>query len=209
MSPGSSLPNPTNHPPRFLDQLRHAADRQFGHPEPGERFVEWTRRFILFYDKRHPREMGSVEIHRFFDHLARAEKDPLPRLEQAHEAIEFLYVELLCIDLGEVRIPEPPRLLDRLRWALRVRHYSPRTEACYVEWAERFIRFHGMRHPNTMGGTEIEMFLTDLAVRGHVSANTQNQAFHALLFLFLFFRLFFPEASFGTVRRFAGISSMA
>src|SRR5439155_7124392 len=80
--------------------------------------------------------------------------------------------------------PEPPRLLDRVRRAARVRHYSPRTEHCYVEWIIRYIRFHGLRHPNTMGGAEIEMFLTDLAVRGQVSASTQNQAFNALLFLY-------------------------
>lgn len=51
-------------------------------------------------------------------------------------------------------------------------------------WAERFIRFHGLRHPATMGAPEIERFLTDLAANGHVAASTQNQAFHALLFLY-------------------------
>jgi integron integrase len=66
----------------------------------------------------------------------------------------------------------------------RVRQFSPRTEDCYTTWAERFIRFHGLRHPNTMGAPEIEQFLTDLAANGHVSASTQNQAFHALLFLY-------------------------
>ena len=88
------------------------------------------------------------------------------------------------MNLGEVPIPPPPKLLDRVRNAIRVRHYSPRTEACYVEWASRFIRFHGLRHPNAMGGPEIEMFLTDLAVKGHVSASTQNQALCALLFVY-------------------------
>ena len=72
-----------------------------------------------------------------------------------------------------------PRLLDRLRHARRVRHYSSRTEDRYVEWATRFIRFLALRHPNSMGGPEIEMFLTDLAVHGQVSASSQNQAFHA------------------------------
>ena len=81
-------------------------------------------------------------------------------------------------------IPKPPRLMDRVRHAMRVRHYSPRTEERYVEWSERYIRFHGLRHPRDMGGAEIEMFLTDLAVNGHVSASTQNQAFCALLFLY-------------------------
>ncbi len=69
-----------------------------------------------------------------------------------------------------------PRLLDRLRLACRVRQFSPRTEDCYTSWAERFIRFHGLRHPGTMGAPEIEAFLTDQAANGHVAASTQNQA---------------------------------
>src|SRR5947207_3444539 len=59
-----------------------------------------------------------------------------------------------------------------------------RTEQCYVSLAERFIRFHGIRHPDTMGEPEVEAFLTDLAVNGRVSASTQNQALGALLFLY-------------------------
>jgi integron integrase len=104
-------------------------------------------------------------------------------LEEAHEALTFLY-ELLQIEIGELPFPDPPRLMDRLRHALRVRHLSPRTEECYVTWVERYIRFHGVRHPNTMGVAEIEQFLTDLAVRGHVAASTQTQALCALLFLY-------------------------
>jgi hypothetical protein len=77
-----------------------------------------------------------------------------------------------------------PRLLDRLRAAVRLRHYSFRTEECYVAWVRRFILFHGKRHPLEMGAAEINAFLTDLAVRGHVSASTQNQAFSAVLFLY-------------------------
>jgi integron integrase len=80
--------------------------------------------------------------------------------------------------------PNPPRLLDRVREAIRLRHYSPRTEDAYVGWIRRFIFFHGVRHPAEMGAAEINQFLTDLAVNGHVSASTQNQAFSALLFLY-------------------------
>src|SRR5262245_25001761 len=80
--------------------------------------------------------------------------------------------------------PNPPRLLDRVRHACRLRHYSLRTEDCYVDWVRRFILFHGKRHPLEMGAAEINAFLTHLAVDGHVSASTQNQAFSALLFLY-------------------------
>jgi integron integrase len=79
---------------------------------------------------------------------------------------------------------QPPKLLDRVRNAIRVRHYSLRTEEAYVAWVRRFILFHGKRHPLEMGAAEINAFLTHLAVEGHVSASTQNQAFSALLFLY-------------------------
>jgi integron integrase len=80
-------------------------------------------------------------------------------------------------------MPEP-RLLDRLRTALRARHYSPRTEAAYCMWVERFIRYHRMRHPADMAEAEINAFLTHLATEQHVSASTQNQALAAVLFLY-------------------------
>jgi integron integrase len=78
----------------------------------------------------------------------------------------------------------PPRLLDVMREALRVRHYSLRTEQQYVNWVRRFLRFHHHRHPREMGPAEVSGFLTHLAVDGQVSASTQNQALSALLFLY-------------------------
>lgn len=69
-----------------------------------------------------------------------------------------------------------PKLLDQLRNAIRLRHYSIRTEEAYVQWAKRFILFHNKRHPKDMGRSEIEAFLTHLAVSGKVAASTQNQA---------------------------------
>lgn len=84
---------------------------------------------------------------------------------------------------GAVKAP-PPRLLDRLRAAIRLRHYSIRTETAYVDWARRYIRFHGLRHPRDLGAVEVEAFLSDLAVQRHVSAATQAQARSALLFLY-------------------------
>ncbi|HEY8097961.1 MAG TPA: integron integrase [Methylobacter sp.] len=78
----------------------------------------------------------------------------------------------------------PPKLLDQVRDRIRVKHYSIRTETQYVQWIKRFILFHKKRHPQEMGTTEVEAFLTHLAVDGHVSASTQNQALSALLFLY-------------------------
>lgn len=77
-----------------------------------------------------------------------------------------------------------PKLLDRVRSRLRVKHYSLRTEQAYVGWIRRFILANGKLHPRQLGGREVEAFLTRLATEGHVAAGTQNQALAALLFLY-------------------------
>jgi len=85
-------------------------------------------------------------------------------------------------------VPDPParepRLLDRVRAAIRMRHYSIRTEEAYVQWVRRFVLFHGKRHPREMGGPEIAAFLTHLAVDRKVAQATQNQALNAIVFLY-------------------------
>jgi integrase len=78
----------------------------------------------------------------------------------------------------------PSSLLADLRRAIRVRHYSRRTEQAYVHWVRRHVRFHGLRHPAELGEAEVGAFLTHLAVTAGLSAATQNQAASALLFLY-------------------------
>lgn len=79
---------------------------------------------------------------------------------------------------------QDPKLLDQLRDLLRTRHYSIRTEVAYLGWVERYIRFHGCRHPAELGAPELEAFLTHLAVKRDVASSTQNQAASAILFLY-------------------------
>jgi integron integrase len=80
--------------------------------------------------------------------------------------------------------PQQPRLLDRVRLAIRALHYSRRTEDAYIGWVKRYIFFHGKRHPSGMGAEEVTRFLSSLALDGRVAASTQNQALSALLFLY-------------------------
>jgi hypothetical protein len=75
-------------------------------------------------------------------------------------------------------------LLDQLRAAIRMRHFSRQTEEAYVRWAYRYIRFNGTRHPAETGAREVSVYLSHLAVQGEVAASTQNQALAALLFLY-------------------------
>jgi hypothetical protein len=84
----------------------------------------------------------------------------------------------------ELIVPNPKlKLLDQVREVMRLRHYSIRTEQCYCDWIRRYIKFHGMRSREELAevsGGKLEMFLSDLAVNGNVSASTQNQAFNAI-----------------------------
>jgi len=90
-------------------------------------------------------------------------------------------------DTDSSRVPPEgrgPRLIERLREAIRSRHYSGRTEKSYWYWVRWYVRFHGMRHPADMGGREVSEFLSFLATQRGVAASTQNQALSALLFLY-------------------------
>lgn len=79
---------------------------------------------------------------------------------------------------------QKPKLMDQVHEAMRSRHYSRRTEEAYAAWIKRFIFFHNKRHPSSMGGDEVNAFLSWLATEQNVSASTQNQALGALLFLY-------------------------
>ncbi|MGC9399735.1 MAG: phage integrase N-terminal SAM-like domain-containing protein [Anaerolineae bacterium] len=80
--------------------------------------------------------------------------------------------------------PRKKKLPDRVREAIRRKHYSIRTEEAYVSWIKRYVLFHNRRHPLEMGRAEIRAFLAPLAVEMHVAASTQTQALSALLFLY-------------------------
>lgn len=92
----------------------------------------------------------------------------------------FSHFRIGCI----VNTPQPPKLLDQMRDAIRRKHFAYSTEEAYVQWARRYILFHNKRHPREMAENEIRAFLTHLAVERSVAASTQNQALNALVFLY-------------------------
>ena len=77
-----------------------------------------------------------------------------------------------------------PRLLEQLRTRIRFLHYSMNTEKTYLQWARRFILFHGKRHPKELDAEHVVAFLNYLANECSVSASTQNQALNAIVFLY-------------------------
>ncbi len=88
------------------------------------------------------------------------------------------------MDEKEPTRPQPRRLLDEVRLALRRGHYSPRTEEVYVHWIIQYIRFHGRRHPRELGHEHLMEFLNHLANERNLAASSQNQALNAIVFLY-------------------------
>jgi integron integrase len=76
------------------------------------------------------------------------------------------------------------KLFDQIRAVLRRRHYADKTQKSYIYWTKRFIVYHNMKPPREMGASEVEDFLTHLAVAQKVAPSTQNQALSALIFLY-------------------------
>lgn len=77
-----------------------------------------------------------------------------------------------------------PKLLELMRQIIRTKHYSYETEKSYVDWARRYILYHGKRHPRELGEEHIKAFLSHLANDRNVAASTQNQALNAIVFLY-------------------------
>jgi site-specific recombinase XerD len=105
--------NPSN-PPRLLDQVRDVICTKHYSIKTERSYVDWIKRFILFHNKRHPKDMGADEITRFLTHLAVERQVAASTQNQALNAILFLYREVLKIDLpwmdNIVRAKKPARL---------------------------------------------------------------------------------------------------
>jgi integron integrase len=192
------MPTPAARGPKLLERLVDALYQRRYTPAVIRNYESWVRRYIFFHHVRHPSELGVPEVAAFFAFLAGPEEATLFEMAEAGQALRFLYDVLLEQPLPDwpwpsglprvqgVEVPAgtSPKLLDQMRHLLRVRRYARRTEACYVDWARRYILFHGKQHPAALGPGAVGRFLTDLAANGHVSASTQSQALNALVFLY-------------------------
>lgn len=182
--------------PKLLDRLADALHQKKYLPTLVHDYVDWVRRFIHFHHKQHPIGMGLSEVQAYLECLAEDGGATSFQRTEAERALQFLYAVVLEKPLkeapspqaplpgGEGREEEAPKLLDQMREILRARHYSRRTEDCYVDWTKRYILFNQKRHPLAMGAAEVTRFLTHLAVEGNVSVSTQRQALCALVFLY-------------------------
>src|SRR6058998_1380231 len=91
---------PRHQPPRLLEQVRVAIRTKHYSLRTEEAYVQWIRRFILFHDKRHPQEMGAVEVSQFLSDLAVTHRVAASTQNQALSALLFLYKAVLQQEVG-------------------------------------------------------------------------------------------------------------
>lgn len=80
--------------------------------------------------------------------------------------------------------PDWDMIIDSLSAEIKTRYYSRKTLKAYADWSRKFQSYLKNKHPDALTAADVKEYLTYLAVNGRVAASTQNQAFHALLFLY-------------------------
>lgn len=101
-----------NPPKKLLDQYRDALRLKHYSPHTEKTYLLWAKSYILFHNKRHPKEMGLTEIGQFLSHLANEKKISASTQNQVLSSILFLYRHVLHIDLDEKSLTEfrPPQV---------------------------------------------------------------------------------------------------
>ncbi len=149
-------------------------------------YLKWVGDCISFLKKEKEKRISNEEKQSFLLHLSERYEDW--QVKQADYAIK-LYNHLLLKKQNEKKTQERQksewdRVEAKTRKALRLKHLSYRTEQTYIGWIKRFRRFVKEQSPSKLEGTQVQDFLTHLAVDKRVSPSTQNQALNALVFLF-------------------------
>jgi integron integrase len=134
-------------PPKLLDQVRDKIRVKHYSIRTETQYLQWIKRFIFFHGKRHPRDLGAVEVEAFLSHLATEGNVSASTQKQALSALLFLYREVLGVVLPwmdtMVRAKKPQRLpvvLNRSEIAL----VMERMEGTYSLMA-RLLYGTGMR----------------------------------------------------------------
>jgi site-specific recombinase XerD len=99
-------PQPPRQEKKLLDQYRDAINLKHYSPRTGDTYIHWTKEYIFFHHKRHPKEMGAPEINQFLTHLASEKKISASVQNQALSAILFLYRHVLHVELDEASLAE-------------------------------------------------------------------------------------------------------
>ncbi len=133
--------------PRFLDQVANACRVKHLAYRTEQSYVSWAKRFILFHNKRHPREMGPVEVRAFLTQLAVSRTVSASTQNQALNAIVFRYCEVLRRDpgdFGEFERAKRPKRLPTVLTCDEVKHVLVHMEETHGLMA-RLLYGTGMR----------------------------------------------------------------
>src|SRR5438093_2867786 len=175
-----TLPLPSNaerlaadaHAPKLLDQLRARIRARHYSIRTEDAYVDWTRRFILHFDKRHPRDMGGAEFEQFLSDLAVRRNVPASTQNQAKSALLFLYRDVLGQELDWLQNVTRARVCSRTL----LMSVSHRTDDSRCRAATKGTRFHGQRDDAlndrlilvaVPGDDEFESFGRELVRAGH------------------------------------------
>ncbi len=161
-------------------------------------YALWASRFLSFSNRNKDKGM-ELRIRFFLDSLTKEQNLQDWQVEQADNAIR-LYINRFLSDNtsplplntesdSQNELPDYKETQQKLREALRIKHYAYSTERTYMAWFQRFHTYvistkHKDWQKQGVDATDVSDFLTHLAIRQRVSSSTQNQAFNALLFLF-------------------------
>ena len=158
-------------------------------------YAHWVIKFLSFSNRN--QDLGpDLRVRNFLNQLKSQKNISDWQIKQADDALR-LYIHhfldgetsILSPNVPRKRLTDVSKILGEMRQALRIKHYSYRTERSYMEWSERFIHYlSNVRKKDVRAGgldsADVRDFLSYLALKRRVSASTQNQAFNALLFLF-------------------------
>ncbi len=161
-------------------------------------YVRWAEKFAKSLKGKPLKVRSQQDVEAFLDDL-KVKGRPW-QVEQARAALDILYGDLLNLDLGKGDHEEETfrdagpgvgeakkryrDLFKKLEKALRLRHYSLRTEQSYGSWLARFLAFLDLKPPDELDSEAVREYLDYLARVRQVSASTQNQALNAIVFFF-------------------------
>jgi hypothetical protein len=110
-------------------------------------YAHWVSKFLVFSNKN--QDLGlDLRVEKFLNQLKSQKKIADWQVKQADEAVR-LYIHhflddktsVLSPNVPQERFPDTSRILGKMREAIRIKHYSYRTERSYLEWVERFIDY--------------------------------------------------------------------
>ena len=171
--------------------------RGFAPPKNVPFFANWVSKFIAF-SNQHEELNQDLLFQKFLDKLKSQKNTADWQIRQARNAVQLYLTHFMpdkkpALQSGtpqkERNIPDLSKIVQEMRKAIRIKHYSYSTERTYIDWAKKFFDYtlNIKKKDITSSGldsSDVRDYLSYLAMKRHVSSSTQNQAFNALLFLF-------------------------